>query len=224
MKWLMAAMLLAASTVQATIAQASTVLIAESPNWEYTFVDPTGDPSWNAATGVGGNWFVGSAPFGNYANHSDYAFAYNTYWPATYESGVPAGDDLWARHSINLTGLDLTLITWVLGVDNGFKLYANGNFVSAANKEGVAHRWDFSGSFPSTFLHDGINVIAVALEDHGDGPANLTAFDMEVHGPGGSTPPPSGNVPEPTTLALVAAALLGITGTRRREPRTISTC
>lgn len=36
-------------------------LLPPGHTWEYTFIDPTGDSSWNTSTG---GWFTGPAPFG----------------------------------------------------------------------------------------------------------------------------------------------------------------
>ena len=133
--------------------------------WEYTFTDPTGDPAWNTTTGVGGNWLLGHAPFGNMGafeldplGH----FSHATLWP----SDGPDGDDLWLRTSIDLTDIDLPSVQWDLGVDNGFKLYANGLLVAQDNAEGYTFRWEYSRDFDGTLV-DGVNVIALALEDHG---------------------------------------------------------
>jgi len=150
-------------------ARADTILAAES-TWEYTFTDPTGSSAWNTTTG--GGWTTGQAPFGNQSYAHD--FQYNTWWAADGSDG----DDLWVRQAIDLTGYDLTTITWALGVDNGFKLYLNGNLVASNNAEGYTYRWEYSGGISSSYLVNGVNVIAVALEDHG----GATAFDMEVYG------------------------------------------
>ena len=167
------------------------VLLAPGSTWEYTFTDPTGDSTWNTTTGVGGTWSSGPAPFGN----SGGDFAPGTVWPA---SGSP-GDDLWVRTNLDLTGIDLGSVNWDLGVDNGYKLYINGVLVSSDNAEGFTFRWEYSGAFVSGDLLSGLNVIAVALEDHG----GLTAFDMQVTG----ETEPEQIVPEPSTSALLLAGL-----------------
>lgn len=86
------------------------------------------------------------------------------------------GDDLWVRRTIDLTGVDLSQVSWGLGVDNGFKLYANGTLIDAQNAGGGTHRWEYTGGFGGALV-SGVNVIAVALEDHG----GATAFDMEIN-------------------------------------------
>ena len=50
------------------------------------------------------------------------------------------------------------------------------------NAEEYTFRWEYSGDFGAALV-PGVNVIAVALEDHG----GATAFDMEITGP----PPPT---------------------------------
>jgi hypothetical protein len=101
-----------------------------------------------------------------------------TVWPA---DGLD-GDDLWVRTSIDLTGITLSTVVWGLGVDNGFKLYAKGVLVGEGNAEGFTFCWEYSGGFGGALV-PGINVIDVALEDHG----GATAFDMEITG---DTAPP----------------------------------
>lgn len=178
------------------------VILNPGALWDYTFTDPTGDPSWKTTTGVGGIWSAGYAPFSNVSSGD---FAYNTYWPAS----PTWGDDLWARTAIDLTGYDLSTISWGLGVDNGFSLFVNGTLVASHNAEGFTWRWEYSGSFASSVLNSGINIIAVALEDHG----GLTAFDMEITG----TRLPTA-VSEPSALALlgIGCLLAGLIRIRRQ--------
>ena len=153
--------------------EAGTILAPHSDSWEYTFIDPTAGP-WNTTTGLGGDWLSGTAPFGNCnAACGGADFAYNTRW----EADGADGDDLWARREIDFTGYDLSSIVWNLGVDNGFKLYLNGILIASANGEGYTFRWEYSGNFAAAIM-PGVNILAVALEDHG----GLTAFDMEVVG------------------------------------------
>jgi hypothetical protein len=170
--------------------------------WNYTFTDPTSDPTWNTTTGVGGTWASGAAPFGNCpdAGCSGFTtdFDHNTFWPADNSGSLD--DNLWVRTSINVPG-QLKSLDWNLGADNGFALYVNGFLLAQDNAEGYTFRWEYSGSVPLNIVHPGANVVAVALEDHG----GLTAFDMEILG----TP-----TPEPATAVLCAIGLLGA-GIRR---------
>jgi hypothetical protein len=176
------------------------VLLPPKSTWEYTFSDPTGDPAWNTTTGVGGIWSSGPAPFGNTADPN---FGPGTVWPVT---GSSMADDLWVRTTVDLTGIDLGSVNWDLGVDNGYKLYVNGVLVSSANAEGFTFRWEYSGAFPAADLLPGLNVIALALEDHG----GATAFDMQVTGD---------PIPEPSTGALMLAGVIFAAGFGRRRRR-----
>jgi hypothetical protein len=136
--------------------------------WEYTFTNPTSDPAWNSTSG---DWTTGLAPFGNEFT-GDFAFA--TLWTSDFIEG---NDDLWVRTTVDLTGFDLSTVHWDLGVDNGFKLYANGILVASATAHGYTFRWEYSGGFGGALV-SGVNYIALALDDYG----TSTAFDMQITG------------------------------------------
>ena len=97
-------------------------------------------------------------------------------------------------------------IDWGLGVDNGYKLYINGHYVSGDWAHGSTYQWEYTGSFSESLLTNGINVVAVALDDGGGG----TAFDMEITGD-------LAPVPEPATMLLFGTGLAGIVGNRIRR-------
>lgn len=180
-------------------ADAGTILAAASGGWEYTFVDPTADPTWNTTTGSG--WLVGAAPFGNTAD-PDFGFTSGgTFWAADGSDG----DDLWVKKAVDFTGFDLSSIVWNLGVDNGFKLYLNGALISSANAEGFTFKWEYSGTFPAAL--PGMNILAVALEDHG----GATGFDMEIIGDA-AVPDLGSTLP----LLLTGLGVLGIARSRFR--------
>jgi hypothetical protein len=192
----------------ASPAMADTIL-APGSDWEYTFSDPTADLTWNTTTGTAG-WLTGPAPFGN--NTGGYTpgdplglFDWATFW----DDDGRDGDDLWVRAEFDLTGFDIGSVGWDLGVDNGFKLYINGTLVGSGNAEGYTSQWEYSGSVSPAYLFAGVNIVAVALEDHG----GLTAFDMQI------TASP---VPEPSTLALLGLGLAGLGLARRRRKKAIA--
>ncbi len=181
----------------AASATSAATIVSHSSTWEHTFTDPTGDATWNTTTGLGGIWSSGDAPFSNVSSGD---FANNTFWPADGRDG----DDLWVRVAVDLTGFDLSTVEWGLGSDNGFKLFANGDLIAQDNAEGFTSRWEYSGDFASSLVQ-GVNVIAVALEDHG----GLTAFDMQITGE---------PVPEPGTFAIWSLlGGVGVVAWRRRR-------
>ena len=152
-------------------ADSSVTILPPGHTWEHTFVDPTGDSAWNTSSG---GWGLAPAPFGNYTGGTgDSDFNWATWWTADANDG----NDLWVRTTIDLTDIDLSSVSWGLGVDNGFKLYANGVEVGTGNAGGWTHRWEYSGGFSSELI-PGLNYIAVALEDHG----GRTGFDMQITG------------------------------------------
>lgn len=185
-------------TLLPVAADASTIL-ATGSTWEYTFANPTGDSSWNTTTASAG-WLTGPAPFGNTCCNGD-GFDFATFWAADGTDG----DDLWVKKAVDFTGFDLSSIVWNLGVDNGFKLYLNGALISGANAEGYTFKWEYSGTFPAAL--PGMNIVAVALEDHG----GLTAFDMEVTGTA-AVPDVASTLP----LLLTGLGALGIAYKRSR--------
>lgn len=163
------------------------VVLAPWSMWEYTDSAPSAD--WKTTAGLGNGWLSGQAPFGtlNPIDNPGFLedFHYNTYWAGDYTSG---NTDLWVRTQIDLTGYDLSTIEWGLGVDNRYELYINGNYVDGDGAEGHTFRWEYTGTFDASLLNDGINVIAVQLDDwHPPG-----SFDMQVTG-----------VPEPATMLLL---------------------
>jgi hypothetical protein len=170
--------------------------------WNYTFTDPTADPTWNTTTGVGGIWQSGPAPFSNCPGAGCGGFTTDfdagTDWPADNSGSLD--DNLWVRTAVNLPA-QLQSLNWNLGADNGFKLFVNGVLIAADNAEGFTSRWEYSGGIPLNLVGPGAQVIAVALEDHG----GLTAFDMEILGTA---------TPEPASVALCVIGLLGA-GIRR---------
>lgn len=201
--------------IGAKVADASSILAPKSGGWEYTFCDPTSDPSWDIAVGSPHpnaarecQWQIGAAPFGSMTDY-DPDFDYETYWRPVDEAPDAEGnfrDDLWVRRTFDVSGFDLNTILWQLGVDNGFKLYLNGSLVDEDNAEHFTHRWEYEGLFNPFGFIGPVNYLALALEDHG----GFTAFDMQITGEQAAP------VPEPETIALLGLGTLAVLATRKR--------
>lgn len=116
-----------------------------------------------------GGWAISQAPFGNNIGYNSF-FDYLTYWPEN--------SFLYLRKQIDLSNFALETLKWYLGVDNGYKLFVNGNLVSEAYADGYTFRWEYSGTINPVYLNNGINIIAIECEDRG----GLTAFDMMITG------------------------------------------
>lgn len=145
-----------------------TLIVKPKSFWEYTFTLPPSN--WKTTFGT---WTTGQAPFGSLKSSGiDSLFNYNTFWPPT--------KTLYIRTKINLDNYDLSSLKYYLGVDNGYELYVNGNFMSKGYADGYTYRWEYSGNIPPAFLKPGDNIIALILLDKG----GYTAFDMQIKGKG----------------------------------------
>jgi hypothetical protein len=194
-------------------AAAAGPIVPSGALWQYTFCDPTTDPAWTTTLGLGGpcEWQEGPAPFSNVEGNDPFGFQKRTgtYWKENKNDyDGPFTDNLWVRRALDLTGIDLSTVAWQMAVDNGYKLYLDGVFLGSDNQEGYTWSWEYSGTFPNAT--PGVNILALALEDHGV----RTAFDMQITG----TPVPV-PVPEPGTIALVGMGGLALAARFRRRTR-----
>jgi hypothetical protein len=143
-----------------------TLIVKPKSFWEYTFTPPPS--TWKTTFGT---WTTGQAPFGSLkSTGKDSLFNFNTLWPPV--------KTLYVRTKINLENYDPNSLTYYLGVDNGYELYVNGNFVSKGYADGYTYRWEYSGKIPPAFLKPGDNIIALILVDTG----GYTAFDLQLTG------------------------------------------
>ena len=158
-----------------------------------------------AVPGTFTQWDVGFAPFlRTYFNLS--APTALTVWIA-----VDNGIGTLAGESRNGTGANTGM-------------YINGVYstnVGLVNAEGNAFRWENVFDIPANYTFAGVNLFALQLEDHG----GLTGFDMMITSQTGSNvafttlpppQPPVTGVPEPLTLSLFGAGLIGAIAMRRR--------
>ena len=142
---------------------------------------------FNTATG----WSNGNAAFGNRPGD------YTTYWAAD--------TDLALQTEFDFSGVasDLTLN---VASDNGFVIFLNGTKIAQENDEGYTSYWEYTLNIDPSLLLQGSNSIQVLAEDHGV----LTFFDMKL-----SSSNVVASVPEPATITLLAAGLIGLSRIRR---------
>jgi len=119
---------------------------------------------------ISGTWQKGKSPFGSQISSPVRGLEANTIWPINSK--------LYLRKNVNLSNFDLNTIEWKIAVDNGFKLYVNGNLVSQDFQEGYSFFWEYQGSIPKNFLIYGNNLIEYELTDTG----GLTVFETEITG------------------------------------------
>jgi hypothetical protein len=115
-----------------------------------------------------GSWQKGKAPFGSEILSPVPGLEANTIWPINSK--------LYLRKSVNLSNFDLNTLEWKIAVDNGYKLFVNGNFVSQDFQEGYSYFQEYQGAVPSGFLNNGENSIEYELTDTG----GLSVFETQV--------------------------------------------
>ena len=140
------------------------LIIHPKSEWEFKLVTPESEWKTNYET-----WVKGRAPFGNLIL-TGYFFNYVTFWPFF--------QTLYVRKKVSLNQYNLNSIQYHIGVDNGYELYVNGNFVSKNFDKGAAFKWEYEGKVPKTFLNNGENIIAIILIDTG----GTNSFDMQLTG------------------------------------------
>ncbi len=201
-------------------------------NATYRYVNATAATSvssvpdeWFAVNFDDSNWFTGGAPFANQSGTiSDLSNAsgpqtpdtaavpYVTYWAANYDPYLRATFVLPEKANLTL---------W-LAVDNGVNsIYLNGVLATApVNMEGPAYRWEHVFDIPASYTFAGVNTLALQLEDHGGwtGFALIITADDDKQNPiFTSNPPPPPAVPEPASILLAAAGLVGLLGVSKRN-------
>jgi serine protease inhibitor len=118
-----------------------------------------------------GGWTSGLSPFAYDLDNQPIGnlLRANSIWPI--------GTTMYIRKQVNLSNYDLNSITYKVAVDNGFKLYVNGNLVANENIGGYTYLWEYQGNIPSNYLNNGNNIFAFELID--DGASNVFASKIE---------------------------------------------
>lgn len=120
---------------------------------------------WKIAEQV--DWNFAQAPFGHGYNGK---FATNTDWPL--------GTTMYLRKKVTFDHVKRDSVTYRIAVDNGFKLYLNGNLISTGMKEFSPNRWDYTGIINKDFIKNGENILAIEIIDKGV----QSYFEMNVNG------------------------------------------
>lgn len=177
-----------------------TTLIYQESQWQYQQLSTDLWPSWSTAgydsfDWASAAWSTGSAAFGNGS-----ILPYHTYWRE--------GTDLALQKTfaIPTSPINGDLILNV-AADNGFIIFVNGFQIAKETAEGYTSIWEYTLAIDnSPFIAPGLNLIQVLAEDHG----GKTYFDMQLTG---DIPP----VPEPGTILLLGAGLVGLAAWRRSK-------
>jgi len=180
-----------------------TTLISQGSEWQYQqFSQPDlwqdwGNVGLSSFDWANATWSTGNAGFGN-----GNSLPYNTYWRE--------GTDLALQKTFTIptSPINGDLILNV-AADNGFVIFVNGIQIAKDNAEGYTSIWEYTLAIDNApFLAPGENLIQVLAEDHGA----KTFFDMKLSG---DIPP----VPEPGTILLLGAGLVGLAAWRRSKNR-----
>jgi hypothetical protein len=163
--------------------------IANSAGGDPT-INPASEPNLSAAAAVLGNWL--SAPGslnGNWVGPQ----AIPSTWAINTETAIVYGFD---------AGAGLQNLVGKFGVDNGVFVWLDGAYISGALAPGGASMWEYIYDLGN--LSAGTHYLQILREDHG----GSTGWYVEVSGK---------SVPEPTTVLLLGAGLIGLAGYGRKK-------
>lgn len=197
-----------------TVSAASVTILSQQSFWDYNVTATDFSFGANGLGPVDYAGFLaeytgtsnGQAGFGN--TTPPLGGATNTTWTA--------GDDLALQTTAILLGNVIGDVTLNVAIDNGAKVFINGNDVFFADAGGYTSIWEYTATVSGSLFNVGLNTISVLASDYG----GATFFDMQLVADDGIAPPDLNPIPVPAAVWLFGTALIGLVGFSRRKKAT----